>query len=96
MLSGGGGHGGADVGTLLALLASGAFVTYVGYRIRIKRAEIRSTIVILGTRKDQELVANLSQWVESGRIKQYVPTDDTEGLAEAAAADHEHAHSGGH
>jgi hypothetical protein len=94
MITGGGGHGGVDVGTILALMASGAFVTYIGYRIRIKRAEIRSTIVILGTKRDVELVASLNEWVTSGRVKPYVPDEDTEGLAEAAAADHEHADAG--
>lgn len=92
MITGGGsGHGGVDVGTILALMASGAFVSYIGYRIRIKRAEIRSTIIILGTKKDAELVSSLSDWVASGRIKKYDPSEDSEGLAEAEAADHEHA-----
>jgi len=65
---GGGGGEGFGLGTLLAGLASAAFVVFVGYKISKKREELRDTIQLL-TNEQTDFVDKLESLVETGKLQ---------------------------
>ena len=64
----GAGGEGFGLGTLLAGLASAAFVVFVGYKLQKKREELRDTIQLM-TNEQGDFVDKLELLVETGRLQ---------------------------